>query len=73
MPIRRLLAGSTLGPDEIETLSVAFDEALRSLNLVDRSDPLTDMVAKKIIDIGATGVRDPAEIAKIAVRELGVE
>jgi hypothetical protein len=73
MPIRRLLAGSTLGPDEIEILSVAFDEALRSLNLVDRSDPLTDMVAKKIIDIGATGVRDPAEIAKIAVRELGVE
>jgi hypothetical protein len=73
MPIRRLLAGSTLGPDEIEILSVAFDEALRSLNLVDRSDPLTDLVAKKIIDIGATGVRDPAEIAKIAVRELGVE
>jgi hypothetical protein len=73
MPIRRLLAGSTLGPDEIEILSAAFNEALRSLNLVDRSDPLTDMVAKKIIDIGATGVRDPAEIAKIALRELGVE
>jgi hypothetical protein len=37
---------------------------LRLLHLVDRNEPLTDLVAKKVIEIGQSGVRDPAEIAK---------
>jgi hypothetical protein len=53
MPIRRLLAGSKLATDEIDILTRAFDEALRSLSLVDRNDPLTEMIAQKVIEIGA--------------------
>jgi hypothetical protein len=68
MPIRRLLAGSKLGTDEIEILTRAFDKALRLLQLVDRNDPLTEMVARKIIEAGAGAIRDPAEIAKRAIR-----
>ena len=36
MPIRRLLKGSELGADEIEILTRAFDQALRSLSVVDQ-------------------------------------
>ena len=72
MPINRLLADSKLRTDEIEKLNLAFKQALRSLHLVDRDDPLAEIVAKKIIEIGATGVRDAAEIAEIAVKQLGV-
>jgi len=72
MPINRLLASSKLAPDEIENLSVAFKQALRSLYLVDRDDPLTELVARKIIEIDATGVHDAAEIAKLAVEQLGM-
>ena len=72
MPINRLLAGSKLGPDEIEKLNLAFKQALRSLHVVDRNDPLAEFVARKIIDIGATGVRDAADIAEIAVKQLGL-
>lgn len=43
-----------------------------SLCLVDRNDPIAEIVAKKIIEIGATGVRDPAEISRLAVEQLGV-
>ncbi len=73
MPINRLLADSKLGSDEIENLNVAFKEALRSLHLVDRDDPVVEIIAKKIIEIGATGVRDAREIAAIAVKQLGIE
>jgi hypothetical protein len=36
------------------------------LELVDRRDPVTEMVAKKVIDVGTSGVTDPQEIADIA-------
>jgi len=73
MPINRLLANSELEPDAIENLNLAFKQALRSLHLVDRDDPVTEIVARKIIEIAATGVHDAAEIAEIAVKQLGLQ
>ena len=72
MPINRLLADSKLGSDEIENLNRAFKQALRSLHLVDRNDPLAEIVARKIIEIAATGIGDATEIADIAVKQLGL-
>ena len=66
MAIRRLLADSKLATDE------TFDKALRSLSLVDRADPLTEMIAQKIIEIGATTIRDPGEIAEMAIKKLDI-
>jgi hypothetical protein len=48
MCINRLLKGSKLGPDEIKRLNAAYTYALRSLSVVDRNDPLTEMLARKI-------------------------
>ncbi|HLZ04695.1 MAG TPA: hypothetical protein VKR55_21425 [Bradyrhizobium sp.] len=73
MPINRLLADSKLGLDEIENLNLAFKRALRSLHLVDRNDPLAEIVARKIIEIGAKGIRDATEIAEIAVKQLDLQ
>ncbi|MGY4174889.1 hypothetical protein ACVIHH_000180 [Bradyrhizobium sp. USDA 4518] len=72
MPIDRLLQGSKLRPEEIECLSLAYARALHSLCLVDRDDPIAEIVAKKVIEIGASGVSDPAEISKLAVEQLGI-
>ena len=74
MLIRRLLEGSKLGADEIEILTRAFDLALRSVYLIDRNapDPLVEMIARKVIEVGASNIRDPARIAKMAVKDLGI-
>ena len=72
MPIRRFLSGISLEPQEIEQLNRAYKAALRSLSLVDRNDPVVEIVAKKIIEIGQTGVRDPTQISHRALKELGV-
>jgi hypothetical protein len=72
MPINRLLIGSKLTPEEVERLNRAFTFTLRSLSLVDRGDPVCEIVAKKVIEIGGSGVLDPAEISKLTIERLGL-
>jgi hypothetical protein len=57
MPIYRLLQNMPMGPEEISRLTTAYEQALRAIGLVDRNDPIAEMIAKKIIEIGQTGVR----------------
>lgn len=71
MTIHRLLRNTAFGPEEIARLVTAYEGALRALGLKDRSDPITQLVAEKIIAIGQLGIEDPAEIAKLAIKELG--
>ncbi|MHC2670645.1 hypothetical protein ACVI1J_002808 [Bradyrhizobium diazoefficiens] len=72
MVVYRILQNSPLGPEEITRLSRAYEEALRSIGVQDRNDPLTELIAKKIIEIGQTGLKDPSEICVRAVEELGL-
>ena len=37
------------------------------LDLIDRSDPVTEIVAKKVLEVGTSGVTDPQEIADAVV------
>lgn len=65
MAIYRLLQSSPLGTD-------AYERTLRALCLVDRNDPITDLIAKKIIELGRRGVRDAKQLSALAIKELGV-
>ena len=62
-----------MGPEEIAVLTEAYEATLQQLRLVDRSDPITQLIAKKIIEVGQRGVRDPEQISALAIKELGVE
>jgi len=73
MPIYRLLKDSPFGPDEIAVLADAYERTLRKLNLVDRNDPITEMVARKVIELGQRGVREAQRLSDLALKELGVE
>jgi hypothetical protein len=71
MAIYRILQNMPLAPEDIGRLVSAYEAALKALELADRTDPITEIVAKKIIEIGETGVRDPLQISKLALRDLG--
>ena len=71
MTISRLLQYAPLGPDDIGCVVAAYEETLRALGLKPRSDPITRLVASKIIEIAQTGVRDSEQLASIAIKELG--
>ncbi len=67
MAINRLIASSGF---ETEVLNRALAYTLRKIGLVDRNDPITEMIARKVIEIGHTGIHDPVQISKIAVSQL---
>jgi hypothetical protein len=50
----------------------AYEATLGVLDLSDRTDAVTEMIAKKIIEIVKTGERDVAAIGARAIAELGL-
>jgi hypothetical protein len=72
MAIYRLIANGSFGPDEIEAMTAAYEGALIDLGLTNRDDPITELIAKSIVNVTATGVRDPVLIKERAINALGV-
>jgi hypothetical protein len=67
VPLHALLGKHAFAPEEIKVLAGAFEDALKALRLVDRNDPMTLIVATKIIELAQSGERDP-----IRLRDHGV-
>jgi hypothetical protein len=72
MDIHQLLQRSGLTPEESSCVTEAYQQALHTLSVKDRDDPLTEMIARRIIRIAQTGINDPAQLAGRAIKELGV-
>jgi hypothetical protein len=70
MPITRLLQDTAFGPDEIAVLVAAYEDALRALSLVNRTDLATEMVAKKIIELAKQGERDPVRLRERVIEAV---
>jgi hypothetical protein len=71
MAIYRHLAGASFGEADVERLATAYECALTKLRLVDRKDPVTELVAGKIIEIYRSGEHDPTTVCARAIKELG--
>jgi hypothetical protein len=67
MAICRLMRDASFGPEETARIA-----ALKRLGLVNRNDPVTEIVASKIIEIARTGERSDAIICDMALKELGI-
>jgi hypothetical protein len=66
MPIGQFITGE-LGSADINRLDVAYATTLRMLDLTEHDDPISDIVAKKVIDVATSGVTDPQEIADAVI------
>ena len=71
MTIYRILQNVPLAPEDISRLVAAYEATLRAFDLTDRNDPITELIARKIIEIAQTGVRDPLDLSNLVVRDLG--
>lgn len=72
MAIYRLMAHSALEPDDIKALATAYEESLRLLGLTNRDDPVTEIIARKLIELAQCGVRDPIDLRTRALKDLGI-
>ncbi len=71
MPVNRLLPDS-LTPEQRHVLETAFASTLRQLYLVDRNDPICEIVAAKLIDIHKRGVTNAVALTEMTIREIGL-
>jgi hypothetical protein len=54
---------------DIDRIVTAYEATLRALR-ADRTDPTAETVAKTIMQIAQTGVRDPTRLRQLALKEL---
>jgi hypothetical protein len=54
----------------IHAMAAAFDACCRSLRLEERTDPISENVARKVIEVADTGERDPQRICGLVLLAL---
>ncbi len=72
MAIYKLITNGSFGPDEINFMKAAYEAALIDVGVSDRDDPITELIAKSIVNVTATGERDPKAVMERALNALGI-
>jgi hypothetical protein len=67
MPIYRLLERSPFRPETAAVLGHVFEEVLKELRLVNRQDPVTELIAEKVIELANAGERDPERLKQLVL------
>ena len=70
MPITPFLKGQAFDPELVEAMGAAFVKTCKSFDLNERGDPITAVVAKKIIELAERGLRNPTAMQLMAIDEL---
>jgi hypothetical protein len=68
--IYRLLQGEGFEPEAVKAMTDAYEETLRKLRLADRNDPVTEIIAGKIVEHARGGERDPYRLCEAVLREI---
>ncbi|KYH01780.1 hypothetical protein [Bradyrhizobium sp. DOA1] len=71
MPISRMIANTHFTPEQQHLLELAFNHALRKLDLAGRNDPICDLVASRMIELYDGGVTNAVALAELTIREIG--
>jgi hypothetical protein len=72
MGINRMTRGPLFDDGELAGVIRAYEDALRVLGLADRADPLTEIIARRIIEIVRSGELNPERICERAIAGLAV-
>ena len=70
--IYKLISNGSFGPDEIEVVKAAYEAAVVDVGVTDRDDPITELIAKSIVNVTASGERDPKQVMERALNALGI-
>jgi hypothetical protein len=65
-----VIVGSGLESDAIAAVVTAFERVRAAIGLADRTDPLTTIVANKLIELARSGERDPQRLCDLTLRAI---
>ena len=72
MPIRAYLSGGTFEPEDIQAMSLAFEEVCKALEIQPGATREREVVAVRIIELCRRGERRPARLAERVLKEAGL-
>jgi len=72
MAIYRQFSEASFDEADVARLSEAYECALKKLRLADRHDPVTEVIATKVIEIYRSGEHSPPTVCTRVLEELGV-
>ena len=72
MPIRAHLSGGTFDPDDIEAMSLAFEEVCRALKIQPGATREKEAIAVRIIELCRRGERSAARLTESVLKEAGL-
>jgi len=70
VPITPFLRGQAFDPELVNAMGAAWSKTCDALGLTERADPITTLVAEKIIELAERGLRNPSAIHLMAMTEL---
>ena len=70
MAIHQMLRGAAFDPEALKVMIKAYEEVLQELQLRDRSDELTEIIAQKIIECAQTGEPDLRRLRDVVLGQL---
>jgi hypothetical protein len=71
--IFRLTKDSAFGPHQIKVMTEAYEATLKALHLKPGTEPINELIAKKIIGIVQAKEHDPKRICARTIKELGTQ
>ena len=72
VPITPFLRGQAFDPELVNAMGAALSKTCDALGLTERADPITTLVAEKIIELAERGLRNPTAIHRMAWPNLNL-
>ena len=73
MTIFRLIKDSAFGPYQIKVMTETYEATLKALHLKTGTEPINELIARKIIGIMQANEHDPKRICARTIKELGIQ
>ena len=68
MPLRPFLPEHAFAPETVTAMSIAFARVCETMRLTDKNDRVTEVVARRIMDLASTGAYgDPDALYDAAI------
>jgi hypothetical protein len=67
------LHGTSFDPEQVRVMGQAYDKALQALHDRGQPDIVMEVLAKRVIAIVETGLRDPDQICARALEAFGIQ
>ncbi len=68
--LERLLQTNFFEPEDARLVTTVCEDVLKAFHLIERKDPVTELIAKTVIKMVQTGERDPARLKNLTIKAI---